>query len=272
MAIADFRKIMEVKRYTSNTIKTYCSMLKQTEGYFSKPLCSVSEDELFKYVYHLIRHKESSWSTQKQLISALKLFYKEVCNESVHLDAILPARKPFKIPEVLSQQEVKRLLNCTKNLKHRCILATMYSAGLRVGELLALRILDIDPDCMVLKVRGGKGDNDRSLPLSQNLLVLLREYYKKYKPQDLLFEGQNGRRYSATSVNQILKKGLTKAGIKKKLSSHNLRHSYATHLLESGTDIRIIQELLGHKSIKSTMIYTHIAKPTLLKVTSPLDF
>ena len=247
-------------------------MLRQAEGYFSKELCTVTEDELFKYVYHLIRHKELAWSTQKQLISALKLYYKEVCNESVHLDAILPARKPFKIPEVLSQQEVKRLLNGIENLKHRCILATMYSAGLRVGELLALRVADIDSDRMVIAVRGGKGDKDRYLPLAQNLLSLLRAYYKKYKPQDLLFEGQKGGQYSATSVNQILKKGLNRAGIKKNLSSHNLRHSYATHLLENGTDIRVIQELLGHNNIKTTMIYTHIAKPSLLNVTSPLDF
>ncbi len=125
---------------------------------------------------------------------------------------------------------------------------------------------------MIIAVRGGKGNKDRYLPLAQNLLLLLRDYYKSYHPKDFLFEGQKGGPYSSTSVNQILKKGLKRAGINKKLSSHNLRHSYASHLLENGTDIRVIQELLGHKSIKTTMIYTHIAKPALLNVTSPLDF
>ncbi len=271
MSIVDFGKILEVKRYSANTIKTYTTFLGQVERYFKRPLHSISEDELFRYVYKLIRHKRASCSTQKQLINALKLYYREMCKETINLDAILPDRKPFKIPEVLSQDEVGKLLTAIKNIKHRCIMATIYSAGLRVGELIELRVKDIDSARMLVAVRGGKGNKDRYLPLSQKLLVMLREYYRQFQPINFLFEGQKGGRYSATSVNQILKAGLKKVGIAKKLSSHNLRHSYATHLLENGVDIRVIQELLGHNSIKTTMIYTHIAKPSLLNVVSPLD-
>lgn len=272
MSIVDFVRILQVKRYSPNTIKTYESFLKLTQGYFGKEIGLVSETELFDYVYHLIHKKKMAYSTQRQLISALKLYYKEVWNTDISLEHILPTRKPFKIPEVLSIHEVQELLRVTSNLKHHCIIATAYSAGLRVSELLGLRLTDIDSTRMILKVRGGKGAKDRNLPLAEKLLVILRNYYKKYTPGGFLFEGKKGSAYSATSVNAILKTAAKKAKINKQISSHTLRHSYATHLLENGIDIRVIQELLGHRSIKTTMIYTHIAKASLLGVTSPLDF
>lgn len=271
MSIVDFGRILEVKRYSKNTIDTYVSFLKLTEQHFSKNLSEINETDLFDFVYHLIHHKKYSYSSQKQLISALKLYFKEVNNEIINLDRILPERKPQLLPEILSQEEIKKLIKNTENLKHRCILATIYSSGLRVGELISLKIDCIDSKRMFILVKGGKGKKDRYVPLSKNLLELLRLYFVKYRPKDYLFEGQKGGVYSSSSVNQVLKRELKRNNIRKNLSAHSLRHSYATHLLENGTDIRVIQKLLGHNSLKTTMLYTHIADQTLIKVKSPFD-
>ncbi len=247
-------------------------MLKQAEGYFQKPLSKTSESDLFDYIYHLIHTKKLAYSTQKQLISAFKLYYTEILNDQINLDRILPANKPFKTPTVLARKEVLNMIDSTKNLKHKCILVALYSGGLRVGELINLKIEEIDSKRMLITIIQGKGAKDRLVPLSVNFLILLREYYRQYQPVKYLFEGQKGNQYSATSVNQVVKKAAKKAGISKNISSHTLRHCYATHLLENGTDIRVIQELLGHRSIKTTMIYTHVAKKNLLNVTSPFDY
>ncbi len=272
MAIVDFIRILEVKRYSSNTISTYCSMLRQAEGYFQKPISATTESELFDYIYHLIHNKKLAYSTQRQLISAFKLYYSEILSQPINLDRILPAKKPFKIPVVLSKKDVLKMIDSTKNLKHQCILVALYSGGIRVGELINLKIKDIDSTRMVISIVQGKGAKDRLIPLSQRFLLLLRKYYKEYQPSGYLFEGLHGNQYSTTSVNQIVKKAAKKAGITKNVSAHALRHCYATHLLENGTDIRVIQELLGHRSIKTTMIYTHVAKKNLLNVTSPFDY
>ncbi|HKI79736.1 MAG TPA: tyrosine-type recombinase/integrase [Ignavibacteriaceae bacterium] len=172
---------------------------------------------------------------------------------------------------ILGKNEVKRILNSSNNVKHKCILMLIYSAGLRRSELIGLKISDIDSERMVINICGAKGKKDRISLLSKNTLMLLRDYYKEYKPQTFLFEGQNGRKYSATSVANILKRAAKKAGIQKKVTPHMLRHSFATHLLEQGTDLRYIQELLGHNSSKTTEIYTHISKKAIDNIQNPID-
>jgi site-specific recombinase XerD len=180
-------------------------------------------------------------------------------------------KKEHKLPKVLSKNEVKRIFDSCNNIKHRCILMLIYSSGLRRSELIDLEISDIDSERMVVNIKGAKGKKDRISLLSENTLNLLREYYKSYKPKVHLFEGLKGCKYSPTSVANILKKSAQKAGIIKNVTPHMLRHSFATHLLEQGTDLRYIQELLGHNSSKTTEIYTHVSKKAIDKIRNPID-
>jgi site-specific recombinase XerD len=180
-------------------------------------------------------------------------------------------KKEHKLPKVLSKNEVKKILDSSKNIKHKSILMLIYSAGLRRSELLNLHISDIDSERMVINIRGAKGKKDRISLLSGNMLNMLRDYYKKFKPVKYLFEGPGNSKYSSTSVSNILKKATAKAGINKKVTPHMLRHSFATHLLEQGTDLRYIQELLGHSSSKTTEIYTHVSKRAIDKIKNPID-
>lgn len=179
--------------------------------------------------------------------------------------------KEHKLPKVLSKNEVKSILSSCTNIKHKSILMLIYSAGLRRSELLNLTISDIDYERMVINIKAAKGMKDRISLLSENLLKLLRSYYKEYKPKKYLFEGQNGEKYSPTSVANILRNASLKAGIRKIVTPHMLRHSFATHLLEQGTDLRYIQELLGHNSSKTTEIYTYVSKKAIYKIKNPID-
>jgi site-specific recombinase XerD len=192
-------------------------------------------------------------------------------DRQVPLDILKFTRKSFKLPVVLSKEEVARLIRVTDNLKHRSILVTIYSLGLRSGELRSLRIRDLDGDRSVITIYSAKGKKDRQLMFPEKLRQLLRTYYIQYRPKEYLFEGQSRDQYSRTSMQKILKRSLHKAGITKKATLHSLRHSFATHLLEDGVDVRIIQKLLGHNSIKTTMIYTHVARDSLVSVPSPLE-
>ncbi|MCF7888991.1 MAG: tyrosine-type recombinase/integrase [Victivallales bacterium] len=180
-------------------------------------------------------------------------------------------RKENKLPKVLSKIEVKRILASSNNIKHKCILMLIYSAGLRRSELLNLKPTDIDSERMLIHINGAKGKKDRISLLSDNLLKLLRKYYKEHRPKKYLFEGQNGGKYSSTCVANILKKASLKTGIRKNVTPHMLRHSFATHLLEQGTDLRYIQELLGHERSKTTEIYTHVSKKAIDKIKNPID-
>lgn len=180
-------------------------------------------------------------------------------------------KKERVLPNVLSEEEVATILKCAENLKHKAMLSLIYSSGLRLGELINLTIHDIDSKRMLIIIKQGKGKKDRVSLLSVKVLEILREYFKKYKPKDYLFEGQFGEQYSPTSVQKVFKIAKQKAGIKKKATVHTLRHSFATHLLEHGTDLRYIQSLLGHQSPKTTEIYTHITKRGLDKIKSPFD-
>jgi integrase/recombinase XerD len=272
MSIVDFRKILVVKRYSDNTVKVYLSVVKLAEVHFKKALIEVSESELHHFFYHMIHTKGVSSSYQKQIAMALKLYYQLVHDKVIRLEFLMPERNPEKLPVILSFVEVKMLLKATNNLKHKTMIALNYSAGLRIGEMIKMKINDIDSSRMLIHIKAAKGKKDRMVPLSTKLLKMLRAYYKEYAPKDFLFEGQSGKAYSASSFNQLLKRAGKKAKIRKRFSSHALRHSYATHLLENGTDVRVIQKLLGHNSIKTTMIYTQVAQSTLAGVRSPLDY
>ena len=218
-----------------------------------------------------MRERQISVSQQNQRINAIKFYYEKVLGRDKQYYDIHRPKKEQKLPKVLGKEEIKKILNCTENIKHKAILSLLYSAGLRRSELINLQLTDIDSSRMVILIHGGKGKKDRISLLSQKLLILLRDYYKKYKPGKNLFEGQNRAKYSPTSIGKILKRSAKKAGIQKKVTPHMLRHSFATHLLEQGTDLRFIQELLGHNSSKTTEIYTHVAVKNLVDIKNPID-
>ncbi len=263
---------LKQKRYSENTIKTYTKYFKDFIHYFSD--CELSEikpDEINKYILELIESRKISISQQNQRINAIKFYYEKILHQEKQYYLIERPNKAFRLPDVLSKDEIKSILEAATNLKHKCILELIYSAGLRRGELLHLKLTDIDSKRMRIKIRGGKGKKDRYSLLSKGVLNDLRAYFKAYKPETWLFEGPSNAQYSGASVAKILKKYAIRAGIKKRVHVHMLRHSFATHLLEQGTNLRIIQELLGHEDIKTTEIYTHISSLEIDKVINPID-
>jgi len=271
-SIKDFVKILVLKRYSENTINSYQSHLKLTKFHFEgKNLQEIKDNELFEFIYHLVNVKKISSSYQRQIVGALRLFYKEVHNRSIPFEYLKIQRHEQKLPVVLSKEEVRRIIDCIENLKHKAIISLLYGSGLRIGELLKLKKSDIDSDRMLIHVKGGKGKKDRYTILSHKVLSVLRSYYLKFKPKDYLFEGQKGGKYSSESAGQVFKRSMKKAKVNKHATLHTLRHSFATHLLEDGVSIVHIQKLLGHSNIKTTLIYTHIAQDSLFKIKSPLD-
>jgi len=202
---------------------------------------------------------------------AVKLYSDTIFKQNLNSDFLRGYRKERKLPDVLSIEEIKSIIESIDNIKHRTIISLIYSFGLRISECINIRVGDIDSKRMLIKVVQSKGNKDRFVPISNKMLLLLREYYKMYKPKEFLFEGQVNDYYSARSIQAILKRALQKSKIKKHISVHSLRHSYATHLLEQGTDISIIQKLLGHKDIKTTLLYTQISKTQLSKINNPFD-
>lgn len=270
--IALFIQLLEVKRYSIRSIATYTNAFRQFLLYFKgSDVDYLKEKEIEKFINVQVAQKNISISYQKQLVAAIKFWYNGVLGRKFALNYLYPDRSEFKIPIVFSQQEIKNLLTVSDNIKHRAVLATIYSCGLRLSELTNLMIKDIDSTTMTVTIRQSKGNRDRVVMLSEKLLELLRKYFIEHKPKKYLFEGQSGGKYSERSVQQILKQTLDKAKISKKGSVHTLRHSYATHLIEQGTDMRFVQELLGHKSIKTTMIYTHLTDSTKRQIKSPFD-
>ena len=213
-----------------------------------------------------------SFSYQNQVVSATKLFFREVVRSKLDVERFERPRREHKLPNVLSKEEVKRIIYAPVNMKHRAMLSLVYACGLRRSVLIALKPGDVDSKRGLLMIRNAKGRKDRMVPVSEKLVAMLRDYYKLFKPKVWLFEGQDiGVRYSEQSLQSVLKKAVKKAGIRRPVTLHWLRHSYATHLLESGTDIRYIQELLGHKSTRTTEIYTHVTTQSLQKIRSPFD-
>ena len=272
-ALKDFSDQLILKRYSENTIVVYKEQIVRFFKYYPKKYPSDLTDENVKeYMLFLLNEKKISFSYQKQVISAIKFYFEKILRrETKKYYFEIPRNKELKLPIVLSKEEVRKIINCSNNLKHKTILSTIYSAGLRLSEAVNLKIADIDSERKLIYIRGGKGKKDRTTILSEELLLMLRDYFKKYKPKVWLFEGLNRKQFSKRSVQRVFYEELNKTNIDKKVSVHSLRHSFATHLLEQGEDLRYIQKILGHKSSKTTEIYTHITSFGLNKIKSPLD-
>ena len=234
-------------------------------------LASLTKEEIQAYQRYLVEDRKVSTSYQNQAINAIKFYFEKVLKQQRETYYIERPRKERYLPVVLSEEEVKKIISSISNLKHRCMIMTAYSAGLRVGELLDLKLGDVDSNRMLIRINQGKGKKDRVTLLSVKLLELLRQYYKQYRPHNYLFEGAAGGRYSERSIQNVLQRAARKTGILKHVTMHTLRHSFATHLLENTTDLRYIQELLGHSSPKTTQIYTHITTRGFGQLRSPLD-
>lgn len=263
---------MLLKRYTQTTRKSYKNCVAQfleSKAKVLPPNLTVRDAEY--WLLQLIVHKQITENTQNVHINALLYYYREVLGVAVTELHLERPRKAVLLPEVFSLQEVKELFKSTYNLKHKCILLTIYSAGLRLNELICLRVQDLHIDRKQITVKSGKGKKDRETILSDVLYRVLLTYLKEYKPTYWLFEGKDGGQYSGRSVQNIFRQAVEKSGINPMATVHTLRHSFATHLLESGVDLRIIQTLLGHSSTKTTEIYTHICTTHLQTIQSPLD-
>ena len=268
-----YKEYLHAKRYSKNTRETYFYMVKTFFGYYSDmDPTDITNEDLNAFMQDYVVARRYSVPYQRQMTSALKSYYLTRQDRAIELDKIPSIKKERRLPKVLSKKEVEGLLNATTNLKHKAILSVMYGCGLRVGEVIELRLEDILGKQHRLFVRNGKGRKDRSVNISDKILHLLRSYYRQYKPRSgYLFESPQGRRYSAASINKFIKRSAAKAGINRNITCHMLRHSYATHLLESGVDLRYIQELLGHGSSKTTEIYTYVSNEKLESVKSPFD-
>ncbi len=268
-----FNQYLLSKRYSPTTIKTYKETVSTFLRFFStKPISEITHNDLIVFNNQYIIQKNLSNSFQNQVVNAVKLFFQIVENKKIVVELLHRPRREKKLPNVLSKEEVKAILEAPKNSKHQAMLSLIYACGLRRGELLNLTLKDIQSDRNLLLIRQAKGKKDRVIPISSKLIELLRNYYKEWKPKTWLFEGQfPNTPYSAKSLESVLKQSLTKAKIGKPVSLHWLRHSYATHLLENGTDLRYIQELLGHKSSKTTEIYTHVSTSIIKMIKSPFD-
>ena len=271
--IEKFKQWMRSKRYSENTVTTYSEALKSFLVFYrDKAIAEITNDDVIVYNNEYILKNNLSASYQNQVTNAIKLFFQTIRDTKIMVDKIHRPKRAKVLPNVLSKEEIKLILNAHSNIKHKMMLSLIYSCGLRCGELLALQPVHIDSKRNLVLLKNAKGKKDRIAPLSPKILEMLREYYKVHKPTTYLFEGQTkGQPYDARSLQLILKQALQKTGITKPATLHWLRHSFATHLLESGTDLRYIQELLGHNSSKTTEIYTHVSTKSIQQIKSPFD-
>lgn len=271
--IEKFKQWLLSKRYSPSTIKTYSEALKSFLIFFrEKPIGEITNEDVIVYNNEYILKNKLSSSYQNQIVNAIKLFFQTIRDTKMIVDKIHRPKRSKVLPNVLSKEEIKLILNAHSNIKHKMMLSLIYSCGLRRSELINLKPQDIDSKRNIVLLKNAKGKKDRITPLSPIILEMLRNYYNGYKPKIWLFEGQIvGEQYSEQSLQSVLKQALQKAGITKPVTLHWLRHSYATHLLESGTDLRYIQELLGHSSSKTTEIYTHVSTKSIQQIKSPFD-
>ena len=263
---------MRIRNYSERTIPTYSSLITHFLDDVRREPAEISTGDLKEYIYNRIKKDNISVSTINQIISAWRIVYVHLLNKEWEGFRIMRPRRNKKLPEVLSQQEARSLVESPRNLKHRAMLYLMYSTGIRRNELLSLKVSDIDSTRMVVNIRQGKGKKDRQVILHPKVLGILREYYKRYRPKDYLFEGYGVEKgYSAPSLVNIIKKNAKKAGITKNISVHTLRHCFATHMLEKGANLKVIQQLMGHTSLKTTSIYLSLAHIDNSTLPNPLD-
>jgi site-specific recombinase XerD len=271
----EYLEYLLLNNYSKNTIDSYYKfVLRYINSYQNYSLKQINEfnSEQINYYHNLMMNeKDFSYITINQSINAIKLYYNKVLKRELLLTEISRPRTEKSLPKVWSKEDIERIFRVVRNVKHKALLMLIYGSGLRIGEALNLKLSDIDSKRMQIRIHKGKGKKDRYTIFGKNTLKILREYYGQYKPKKFLFEGQFGGKYSQASARRVLQKTLYQAGIAQKGGLHNLRHRFATHLLESGTDLRYIQELLGHASSKTTEIYTHVSTRSLQSIKSPID-
>lgn len=271
--IISFKKFLLSKEYGDRTIEVYLQLIKLFLGFIKpKKLKLINNNDLEQFNHDILHKRSYSSSYFRQMTGALKLFFSRIPGSSIDVTQLSRPRKEKKLPEVLSWEEIMAIITSIENLKHKTIITFLYASGLRISELMNLRISDVDIPRMLIRVEQSKGKKDRYVSLSANMVRLLDKYYKKYEPVHYVFNGPNaGTPYSDSSVRQILKEACKNAGIKKHVSPHTMRHSYATHLIENGVNLRYVQEMLGHSKPETTMIYTHVSSKEISKIKSPLD-
>lgn len=263
---------LRLQRYSYHTVKTYRNFFAQFLAFYPDQAPeTITKSAIETFLLESSEQRKWSDSTQNQAVNAIKFYYEKVLGQERTFYDLRP-RKSRKLPNVFSEEEVVALFSVIKNLKHKTILMLIYSGGLRIGESIRLRKEDIHFDRKSIFIKGGKGKKDRYTILSDRMILLLRNYLAAYQPDYWLFQGQDGGQYSTRSIQQVFRRAVAKSGVNPYSTVHTLRHSFATHLLERGTDLRYIQELLGHSSSETTQIYTHITQKGRQKLCSPLDF
>jgi len=264
---------MQIRNYSPKTIRNYLSSISKISQHYKITPDKLTQDQIKSYIQARINAGNFSASSVNQLISAYKILLVDVLNCKWEEISIKRPRREKRLPIVFSKEEIDRLLDVTKNLKHKAILCVTYSAGLRKSETLNLRIGDIDSDRMQILIRSGKGKKMRYSLLGERTLDILRQYFQRYKPHDYLFPGQiQSKPLSERTVEVVFKQAMKRANITKPAYFHCLRHSFATHLLEQGANLKAIQQLLGHKSLRTTSVYLHVAACDVMMVKSPIDF
>ncbi|MBU0712834.1 tyrosine-type recombinase/integrase [bacterium] len=279
-----FRRELRLRNTSAKTIKSYCSCLRTFIKYFHpRHPRELIENDIKNFLFYLIEEKQLATATVNQVFNALRFLYVDLYGRPFTIANLPRPKKEKQLPVVLSQEEVMKIIDSVDNLKHKTLLMLIYSAGLRVGEAVRLKIEDVDSKRKLIYLKSAKGKpvcvrslrtgrKDRYTLLSNVVLDSLRRYYQAYRPRDYLFEGAEGRSHlSERSIQHVFERALKVTGIRKDVSLHSLRHSFATHLLENGTDLRYIQEILGHASSKTTEIYTHVSNKSLSKIINPLD-
>lgn len=271
-AFQRFLEQLKLKGYSENTLRVYSNGFAQLL-YIIKafPVDNLTPERLRSYFLYCHDKLKLSEAEIHSRINAIKFYFEQVLHRDKMFIDIPRPKHPSLLPKMLNHQEISKIINVLENKKHRLMLKLCYGMGLRVSEVVGLKLTDIDSVSMLVRIEQAKGKKDRVVVLPQSVLTELREYYIEYRPKEYLFEGQTGGQYSIRSVQNVFKQAVSKAGVKKRIGIHGLRHSYATHLLETGTDIRLIQELLGHNNLKTTEIYTHVTTPAKAKVKNPLD-
>lgn len=263
---------MEIRNYSPRSIICYVQMLANASRYYHRSPDGLSLEEIKKYLHYCIHVRGLSVSTVNQTISSFKILFQDVLGKSWENIKIKRPRKNKHLPDILSKEEVGKMIRLTANPKHKVIIALLYSSGVRREELLNLKIRDIDSKRMLIRVRNGKGNKSRDTLLAKNTLDLLRGYYRSCHPAEYLIESYRpGVPYSGSSVIKVVQRAVQRASITKHIFPHSLRHTFATHLLEQGTNLKVIQKLLGHTSLRSTMVYLHLARTDYKDVKSPFD-
>lgn len=268
----EFSRRMMVRRYSKSTLDTYLSILKRFFTYYrNEESVDLGDPEVVNYMKDVVLTNQYSEVYQRQLLGALKLFYKYVHGQEKDFSEVPRIKRSRSLPEVLSREEVLELFSACSNLKHEFCLKLIYGCGLRVGDAIGMRQRDIDLDRMVVHIKKGKGKKDRTVPFPRSLLDLYQRYLRQYQPKDYVLEGQYGGPYTATSVNNVIKKCCEIVGIKKRVSAHTLRHSFATHIISNGGNVYLLKEILGHESTKTTQIYVHLNDSDINSIENPLD-